>query len=55
MCYERYLRRRQEAEESREVWQDFERTQPVGDAPTPEAAAEPETAEEREAIAGSER
>jgi hypothetical protein len=55
MCHERYLRLRREADESREVWQDFERTQPVGDAPTPQAAAEPETAEERDAIAVSER
>jgi hypothetical protein len=38
MCYERYLRRRErEAEESREMWRDFERTTPLaGDEPPAE-------------------
>jgi hypothetical protein len=57
MCHERYLRRRREADESREIWREFESTQPVGDpeAPQPEAATEQEATEASEAIAISER
>jgi hypothetical protein len=55
MCHERLLRRRREADESREVWRDFESTQPVGDPKAPEAVTEPELAEAGEAIAVSER
>jgi hypothetical protein len=55
MCYERYLRRRREADEGREMWPEFDRTQPVdGREPAPEAT-EPEPAEMREAIATPER
>ena len=50
MCYERYLRRRQEADESREMWRDFDRTQPVEVRdPAPEATA-PEPEEVHEAV-----
>jgi hypothetical protein len=49
MCYERY-RRRQEDEESRVIWQDFERTTPISEPEKPEVEeperSEPETAEE---------
>jgi hypothetical protein len=50
MCYERYLRRRQEDEESRAIWQDFDRTRPIsepepGDVEEAEAS-EPERAED---------
>ena len=55
MCYERYLRRRREADESRDIWQEFERTQLVGDGEPPEEVTEPEPTEAREAIAGSQR
>lgn len=56
MCHERYLqRRRREAEESRELWDDFERTEPVADAEPPAEAAEPERARAREEITTSER
>jgi hypothetical protein len=55
MCYERYLRRRREADESWEIWRDFERTRTVSDAEPREEAAEPEPSEVREAIAGTER
>jgi hypothetical protein len=44
MCYERYLRRRQEDEESNAIWQDFERTRPISD-PEPREVDEPEPAE----------
>jgi len=54
MCNERYLRRRRETDDSREIWQDFERTQPVGDAEPPEAVTEPQPAQDGEAIAVSE-
>jgi len=55
MCHERYLRRRREAEESREIWQDFARTRPVDDPEPPGEPAEPEPTELREAIATPER
>ena len=55
MCYEHYLRRRREADESREMWRDFDRTQPADRRePTPEAT-EAEPAEVREAVATPER
>jgi hypothetical protein len=57
MCYERYMRRRrQEADESRGIWQEFERTTSISDPQPPEVAepgvTEPERAEE---VAASER
>ena len=51
MCHEQYWRRREEAEESRHVWMDFERTEPP-DLPEPVAVApedEPAELEEVEA------
>ena len=51
MCHERYLRRRREAEESHEIWQDFARTRPVDDGQPPDEAAEPESSDVSEAIA----
>ncbi len=50
MCYERYLRRRQEADESREIWRDFARTTPIREPEPPEEATEPEPTRLREAI-----
>jgi len=50
MCHEWWMRRRfEEAEEGRGLWEDFERTRPVGE---PEVTVEePEvTLEEREAV-----
>jgi hypothetical protein len=44
MCHERYLRRRREDEESRAIWQDFERTTPISE-PKPREAEEPERSE----------
>jgi hypothetical protein len=57
MCHERYMRRRRRAtEESRGMWQDFERTTPISDPEPPEVtepdATEPERAEE---VTASER
>jgi hypothetical protein len=52
MCYERHLRRRREADESRGIWQEFDRTTPVSEPPPPEVAEpeatdpEPERAEQ---------
>jgi hypothetical protein len=57
MCYERYMRqRRQEAEESRGIWQEFERTTPISD-PEPPEVAEPDTTEPERAekVTASER
>jgi hypothetical protein len=55
MCHERYLRRRREADDSSELWQDFARTQRVDDLEPPDEVTEPEPTEEREAIATPER
>lgn len=56
MCHERYLRRRRrEAEESRDLWEDFERTQPVAAPEPPAEVSEPERAGAREEITAPER
>ena len=55
MCYERHLRRRREADESREIWQDFEQTRPVADPARPPEVTEPERSDVREEIAIAER
>jgi hypothetical protein len=55
MCNEYYLRRRQEAEESRAIWQELEGAQPVDEPGSPVEATEPEPTELREAIATPER
>jgi hypothetical protein len=55
MCNERYLRRRREEDESREIWQDFMWTQPHEDPEPPGEVTEPEPTEVREAIATPER
>jgi hypothetical protein len=55
MCYERYLRRRREADESHEMWHDFERTRPVVDPDGPPQVTEPERTEAQEEIAVAER
>jgi hypothetical protein len=55
MCYERYLRRRRhEDEESRAIWQEFERTTPIADT-QPEKVPEPELAEPEPAATGADR
>ena len=55
MCYERYLRRRREADESQSVWQEFERTRPIADPePAPDVTA-PEPSEASEEVAVPER
>ncbi len=56
MCHERFLRRRhREVEESRELWEDFERTQPIADPEPPAEASEVERADGREEITTPER
>ena len=55
MCYERSLRRRREADESREMWHDVEQTRPVADPDGPPEVTEPERTEAREEIAIAER
>ena len=56
MCYERYERRRREAEESRAIWRDFERTTPISE-PEPRDVEEPERPEPERAeeLTSSER
>ena len=51
MCYERWMRRDREADDSRELWRDFERTRPIAEPSRPEDVTEPERAEAREASA----
>jgi hypothetical protein len=51
MCHERYLRRRREADESREMWRDFEPTRPVADPDGPPEVTEPERTEAQQEIA----
>ena len=55
MCYERHVRRRREADESREIWHDFEKTRPVADPDLLPEATEPERTDVREEIATAER
>jgi hypothetical protein len=55
MCHELYQRRSREADESREIWQDFDRTRLVGDPEPREEVTEPEPTEAREEAALSER
>jgi hypothetical protein len=54
MCYERYLRRRREAEESQEMWRDFTETRPIDD-PEPREVTEPERAEAPDEVASADR
>jgi hypothetical protein len=55
MCYERYLRRRREANESHDMWRDFEHAGPVADPDRPPEVTEPERTEAQEQIATAER
>jgi hypothetical protein len=55
MCHERYLRRRRETDESREIWHDFEQTRPVAEREGPPEVTEPERTEAQEEIAIAER
>jgi hypothetical protein len=55
MCCERYLRRRRKADESREIWHDFEQTRPVADPDGPPEVTQPERTNAQEEIAIAER
>ena len=56
MCHEGFLRRRRrEVEESRELWEDFERTQPVVDPEPPAEVTDAERADAREELTTPER
>jgi hypothetical protein len=57
MCHDGWMwrRRRQQAEESREMWEDFERTTPLADREREEERPEPERAEAREEIVTTDR
>jgi hypothetical protein len=55
MCYEHWQRRRREEdEESREIWQDFQRTTPISD-PRPDEVTEVDLAEPQPAETAPER
>ena len=55
MCYERWERRRREADESREMWRDFSRTTPVREPEPPDEVTEREPTEARETVTAPER
>jgi hypothetical protein len=55
MCNEYYMRRRREEDESRAIWQDFERAEPFAEREPPADVTEPEPTEPREAVATPER
>jgi hypothetical protein len=55
MCYERYDRRRREADESRQMWRDFGRTEPVRDPEPPDEVTEPDPTEAKEPVTAPER
>jgi hypothetical protein len=55
MCHERYLRRRREADESHEMWHDFEQPRRVADPDARPEVTEPERTEAQEEIAIAER
>jgi hypothetical protein len=50
MCYERWLRRRGEAEESERMWDDFERTRPLADEQPQDAPPDPIEAEKETTV-----
>jgi len=55
MCYERYLRRRREEDdESREIWREFDRTTPISD-PQAEEDTESELAQSEPTETAAER
>src|SRR5919198_1712838 len=54
-CYERHLRRRREADDSRGIWHDFERTRPLPEPERPPEVTELERTDVREEIAIADR
>jgi hypothetical protein len=55
MCHEWMWRRQREAEESREVWADFERSTPVAEPQAAPEQPEPARAEGDEEVVAAER
>jgi hypothetical protein len=55
MCYERWQRLHREADESRSMWQDFERTRWVAEPEPAPQDVPPEPAEAEEQLAVPER
>lgn len=57
MCYERlwWRRRREEADESQEIWADFDRARLIADLRDEPEVTEPERTEVREEITTAER
>jgi hypothetical protein len=50
MCYERWFRRRDEAEESERMWDDFDRTRPLADEQPEDAPPDPIEAEQETTV-----
>jgi len=55
MCHEWYERHRRDAEESREMWREFDRTRAVRDPEPADEMNDAEPTEVREAVANPER
>jgi hypothetical protein len=56
MCNESWRRRREkQADEAREMWEDFDRTTPIADPEPREGRPEPERTEVREEVAAPDR
>jgi hypothetical protein len=52
MCHERYMRPRRQADESENIWQEFEQTRlTAGPEPPPDPTPEPTEASEEVAVA----
>jgi hypothetical protein len=55
MCYERFMRRRRQAEESQSIWQEFEQTRPIADTEPPPDVTAPEPTEANQEVVVTER
>ena len=57
MCHERWMwrRRQTQADESREMWAEFDRVTPLAEPDLPEEGPEPAPAEAREEVSAPDR
>jgi hypothetical protein len=55
MCHERYMRPRRQADESENIWQEFEQTGPTADPERPPDPTAPEPTEASEEVAVAQR
>jgi hypothetical protein len=50
MCHERWMQRRTEAEDTRELWREFDRTRPVAEPEAPVAEDESDEVRDRPVV-----